>query len=284
MKQTDQRIFALSSFSNAFLFLVLTLLWSWTFLVIAILRGDDANIFPTSLFRMLANLGPLIIAVGMMKFRPDGESLYSYWQRLIHWRNIPHWILIVSLLFPLFVAILASFTSQSSLVSIYSSFKNWKTDTDPLSIVWTWILPFFYAILPEELGWRGYALPRLQSRWNPLFSSVSLGIVWCLWYLPLFFIPGTYQSHLNFGSALFWIFLFNLLSQSIILTALINAAKGYLLPTLFFHYMSNLTGEILQPSTLITAHGTFWTFCAACLIVIYWLFTKQVNFHRSHKA
>ena len=283
MKQTDQRIFAIPSFSNALLFLVLTLLWSWTFLVIAILRAEDATIFPTSLLRILASLGPLIIAVGMMKFRPDGESLHSYWQRLIHWQQIPRWIIIGALLFPPLAAIIASFTSQISIPSL-GAIHSWKSHTDLLSILWLSILPFFYSSLPEELGWRGYALPRLQSRWNPLFSSLTLGMVWSLWYLPLYFIPGTYQSQLNIGGTLFWLFILNWIAQSILMTALINTARGFILPTILFNYTTKLTGEILQLSAPLTVHWILWTSCAACLVVIYGLFTKQVNLHRSRNS
>ncbi|MGB9640049.1 MAG: CPBP family intramembrane glutamic endopeptidase [Anaerolineales bacterium] len=281
MKQTDQRIFAIPSFSNAFLFLVLTLLWSWTFLVIAILRSEDANIFPTSFLRFLASLGLLIIAIGMMKFRPDGESLHFYWLRLIHWQQIPKWILIGSLLFSPLTALIASITSQLSILSSLSTIHVWKTNANSLSIFWSWILPLFYYSLPEEFGWRGYALPRLQSRWNPFLSSLLLGIVWSLWYLPLYFIPGTYQSHLIFGSTLFWIFILHLISQSILMTAIMNAARGFILPTILFNYTTNLTAEVLQFSTQVTMHWIFWTSCAASLVVIYWLFTKQVHFHRT---
>jgi membrane protease YdiL (CAAX protease family) len=42
----------------------------------------------------------------------------------------------------------------------------------------------------EELGWRGYALPLLAARLGLGRASLLLGIVWGIWHLPLFFVPG----------------------------------------------------------------------------------------------
>ena len=51
--------------------------------------------------------------------------------------------------------------------------------------------------LSEEIGWRGYALERLQTRWNALTSSLIVGLVWALWHLPLFMMVGTSQYELR---------------------------------------------------------------------------------------
>jgi membrane protease YdiL (CAAX protease family) len=57
------------------------------------------------------------------------------------------------------------------------------------------ILDFVLVVLVvgEELGWRGYALPKLLDKRSPLVGSLILGMLWGLWHLPTFFIPGTPQ-------------------------------------------------------------------------------------------
>jgi len=44
-------------------------------------------------------------------------------------------------------------------------------------------LAFFVAALGEELGWSGYALGPLQSRWTALQAGLILGVVSVLWHL-----------------------------------------------------------------------------------------------------
>ena len=51
----------------------------------------------------------------------------------------------------------------------------------------------------EELAWRGFALPRLQYRYNALTSSLVVGVFWTLFHLPLFFtLTGTSQADMSF--------------------------------------------------------------------------------------
>lgn len=62
------------------------------------------------------------------------------------------------------------------------------------SVVPTIIILTILAGIGEEFGWRGFALPRLQARYNALVSSLIVGLIWGIWHIPLFFSPGTIQS------------------------------------------------------------------------------------------
>lgn len=96
--------------------------------------------------------------------------------------------------------------------------------------------------LSEELGWRGYALDRLQTKWNALVSSILLGIVWALWHLPLFFMVGTSQHELHFS---FPSFMIGLVALSILFTWLHNNTARSIWTAVFFHWLYTYAGQVV---------------------------------------
>lgn len=108
-------------------------------------------------------------------------------------------------------------------------------------------LPFdpWYGILPalaialflgpiEELGWRGMALPLLQRRYTPLAASLILGVIWAVWHAPAFLLSGTPQSAWSFGP-----YFIAVVSLSVIITPMFNAAHGSILIAALFHFQAN---------------------------------------------
>lgn len=95
---------------------------------------------------------------------------------------------------------------------------------------------FIYNLLffgfGEEVGWRGFVLPRLQIKFNALTASIILTFFWALWHLPLFFYRPGYTS-MEWTGILGWIF--SLLTGSILLTWLYNSSKGSILICAVFH-------------------------------------------------
>lgn len=61
----------------------------------------------------------------------------------------------------------------------------------PISAVLLWLATLR---LGEELGWRGFALPRLLQHMGPIRASLTLGALWALWHLPYFLYQPSYQA------------------------------------------------------------------------------------------
>jgi uncharacterized protein len=97
--------------------------------------------------------------------------------------------------------------------------------------------------LSEELGWRGYALDRLQSKFSPLAASAILGLLWAAWHLPLFFIPGTSQHELAIP---FIPFACILIALSICMTWLHNHTAGSIWTAIFFHWIYTYSSQVVS--------------------------------------
>lgn len=102
---------------------------------------------------------------------------------------------------------------------------------------------FLGGPLEEELGWRGFALPRLQEQRSAFSSSVILGAIWGLWHIPLYFVSGTGQQETaasagpTFAITAFVVWTIGL---SILFTWLFNQTGGSLIVVLLFHAAVNL--------------------------------------------
>jgi len=116
----------------------------------------------------------------------------------------------------------------------------------------------------EEIGWRGYILPYLEKRFGLIVGSLILGIVWAVWHIPLWFIPGTSQSYMNFFA-----FLISCIGVSYFLSWVREASGNRLLSCLIAHGTIN-SFVILFPVFVADNDSTqvrFWIFCILKLII-----------------
>jgi len=97
--------------------------------------------------------------------------------------------------------------------------------------------------LSEEIGWRGYALERLQTRWNALTSSLIVGLVWALWHLPLFMMVG---ASVRESGVPFISFLIQMMASSILYTWLYNNTKQSLWLAILLHWLYTYTAQVLD--------------------------------------
>jgi membrane protease YdiL (CAAX protease family) len=152
----------------------------------------------------------------------------------------------------------------------------------PLSILPFAVGVFLFGPLPEELGWRGYALDHLQSRYSALGASLILGTAWSLWHLPTYLIAGTFQNSIGLGSPLFWLFSLGMLPQSILMTWIYNNTRRSTLSAIIFHFSINFSGEFFDPSNPARLYQLLLTLLAAGLVG--WLAgpNKLVKSKRNH--
>jgi membrane protease YdiL (CAAX protease family) len=86
----------------------------------------------------------------------------------------------------------------------------------------------------EEIGWRGYALPRLQARYNALISSLIIGVIWAIWHLPKSLMAGSAETPFSFGLSVL-----GLMATAVLFTWIYNSTGGSLLLVTLFHAAGN---------------------------------------------
>ena len=125
--------------------------------------------------------------------------------------------------------------------------------------------------LSEEIGWRGFVLDRLQTRWNPLTSSLIVGVFWALWHLPLFYMVGT--SHNVWGTP-FPGFAVGIVGLSELFTWLHNNTAGSVWTAVFFHWICTCSAQVIATGVHRTAMYSWLEYLphvvVAAVVVVLW--------------
>lgn len=222
--------------------LVLMFLYTWT------IDLSNSGVLPFQFpFAIYITLGwGFIFASLLMTWLTLGRgAVIALLKRFLIWRVGWKWWMAALLLSP--VLQLASVFLTSWLTRVPADFSHpmirdvVPLDAPLLALVVPWLV-FEILTNGEEMGWRGYVLPRLQARYNALVSSLIVGVIWSVWHLPKFF--GTGLS----GERSFVWFTAALLALAILYTWLYNNTRGSLLFVTLFHATGNTAGMFLPIS------------------------------------
>lgn len=270
--------------STPWIFFALTYGWSWAFWIPAALSGKDATTFLALLLRYFGGVGPPLAGITLTYFAQDREGWRDYWRRVIEFKRIGiRWYTVILLIVPLMTFFSAFFDVLFGGMGVQLEATARFID-QPLAILPFVIFTLIFGPLPEELGWRGYALDRLQMRWSALASSLGLGVAWAVWHTPLFFIKGTYQNNLGFGSLSFWIFMMELIPLSILYTWIYNNNQRSTLSAVLLHFMVNFIGELFELTKRAELYQFLLWVAAAIVVTLIWepetLIRKKKNPHR----
>lgn len=218
-------------------FLALTFGWTWVILLPAALHSVTGLALPVPdiLLIALAQFGPSVAAF-ILVIREDGKSGgLNLLKRAFDPRIPARWLAAIFLL-PLGISAAAFYLNIATGGTVPPT----ELLSQPVAIVPTFLfILFLQGPVPEEFGWRGYFLDRLQSSYGKLYASLIVGVIWAVWHLPLFFI-----GYLPFPFA---IYLVALVSLSILFTWIYNNTGRKLLAALLLHAMFNLTIALLPP-------------------------------------
>ena len=214
----------------------------------------------------LGALGPALAAVVMMGAREGRRGVLHLLGRLRGWQLGWGWTALAFLWGPFLAA------SGSALLLATGSASVEQLGFTPLPrliIGALLFVPLFVSL--EEIGWRGYALPRLQARFTVLHATVLVGVVHGFWHLPLYWIPeaGMHSlSPLNFT-----LFMAGIVAGAVVLTALFNASGGKLWPVIAAHASYNVfvNGVVVADAQRPTYELATVVVAIAAAAVVAWL-------------
>ena len=214
---------------SIWVFFLLSYLFSWV-CWIPLSQGSDSG-----LFAILGRFGPTFSALFLLLLYEGREGVGDIITRLKIWRVGLRWYL-----FAFFSTAIIVLLSIWISVLIYGYSPIFNDPRQLYLIIPAFLYVLFLSVLGEEIGWRGYALPRLQGRYSALTSSVIIGVIWSLWHLPLFWMEGDFHSEIPLS-----LFLIQSVAVSIIYTWMYNNTGGSLLFSHLFHAASNTTLGVL---------------------------------------
>ena len=115
----------------------------------------------------------------------------------------------------------------------------------------------------EEIGWRGFALPRLADRIGMRAASILLGLIWAVWHLPLFYVPGADTTGQSFP-----VYLAQVTAISVAMAWLYAHTGGSLLLVMLMHSSINQATFIVPAAIAPSTHP--WTMAASRMSWLTW--------------
>jgi membrane protease YdiL (CAAX protease family) len=278
----ETKVKSAKTVKEAYVFLVLTLALSWFVFwgplalfkipTISFVSDDKGPWWAIALY-IVGGFVPSLLGI-FLTWKKEGVSgLRKLGQHIIQFRFSWRWYMFT------FLIVIAGTAGQLTINRILGNTFN---GTLFLTQLGSFLPLLILGPLSEEIGWRGYALPRLQTRWNALTSSLIVGLVWALWHLPLFMMVGTLQHELGDP---FISFLIKITASSILYTWLYNNTKHSLWSAILLHWL--YTYASLVVSSGITRSPLYnWFECLpyviiAIVVVLIW---KPQTLSRSQKT
>jgi membrane protease YdiL (CAAX protease family) len=216
-------------------FFIIAYAGTWLFELPYVRFADGASLLPFSwpipfwVSGVIAPFaGPTLAAFIMAGVTGGRAGIGRLLRRIVRWRVGLRWYLFAIVGIPAIMVL-----GGIVLPGVLASYQ-----TPALSLVLTYPVAFvvtliFFGPLGEEIGWRGFALPRLQRLYGPLVGTLILAPLHVFWHLPLFWIPqwGTPRETIL---DLVWYFLAGVFA-TFMYTWLFNNTRGSVLLAILAH-------------------------------------------------
>lgn len=220
-----------------FYLLAFAITWAGWLPQVAYSRGSFP--FDSPLFYILGGIGPGLAAYLVLGVLRGKECVGELFAPLWKWRVGAVWYAVALLANTVFW--LAAIRLSGDTRLNVAPPGGWPT------LLSTFLIAFFAAI-PEEVGWRGFVLPRLQSRTSALAASLMIGVLSALWHIPLLLNVHSVMSSYEVLPYIVYV-----IALSVLYTWLYNSTRRSLLIVTLFHAASNTFISFIPASAIVIA-------------------------------
>ena len=206
------------------------------------------------LLLILPAIGPALAAIVVTQAWEGKTGVTRLLGQLVRWRVEARWWVAAAVAPALFLVAGKAITDVLNLSAAPSLQGN------IVALALSAFVVSLPANLGEEIGWRGFALPRLQKSCSALVATLIVGVLWGAWHLPLFFWVGNPMSSYPLIA---WFA--GTVAVSFVYTWLYNGSRGSLLVVTLFHVLGNTFGVIISGVSIV---GLTIVYCAAAAFLI----------------
>jgi CAAX protease family protein len=217
----------------AFFLITYAVSWAFWFAAAAVARTSAGL---STVFVYLGTFAPAFVAIGMTLHASGMRAVQALVARLFRWRVGVQWYVFAAG-FMMAVKLAAAVVHRV----VFGAWPMFGPTPVLLMFAATLVSLVVLGQAGEELGWRGFALPRLASRLGLGWASLLLGVVWAVWHLPIFFVFPSADKH---GQS-FPLYLVQVVALSVVVAWLWWRTDGSLLLTMLLHAAVNNTKDIV---------------------------------------
>ena len=230
-----------------FLLLAYALTWvllgPWFYAVTVVYHGDIPNwLWAVAPVAFVGGWGPTVAALTVAARTGEHGAVRRLLGSLTIWRVPTRWYLVTIALPPLLVAASVFIVDQGP-----ATLRRFDLGAALANIPRAYLLALPFGPLGQELGWRGFALPRLLSRFGPVKASLVLGFLWTFWHAPmmLWFPGAAIPSFMTLSVTSVAIFLVQITAETVLMTYLFLRTNGSVLLAVLAHLTFNTAESVL---------------------------------------
>lgn len=235
------------------------------FYLLAFLFSWPADLVPgeNAILEILGVAGPTLAAVIVANVLYGKQGSDNLFARLFHWRVGFIWY-VVAIILPFLIG----FMTVGVLVTMGETSVQTVFQM-PWSLFPALLIQRLLVNVWEEIGWRGFALPKLQENYRALVASLIVGVLWAVWHVPSYFFSESVPAEIPF-LPYFLEFIF----ASVIYTWIYNNTGGSILLVTLFHVFSNVSDNLIGEAgvnlgSYFIVHAVLSFLVALALTIIY---------------